>query len=82
MLINVLDLEIVCPSEAWRSFEGRCYRLLTDYHNMDECRDDCVDYGGDIASVHSMAENDFITEELVRRRPKRGGERVRKHDVG
>jgi len=67
--------ELVCPSDEWRSFEGHCYRLLTDYHSMEECREDCnYDHGGDIASVHSLAENDFITT-FVQERPVRGGER-------
>ena len=68
------------PGEGSVYKKGAVLEAVDDFlDTLDECRDDCGDYGGDIASVHSMAENDFITEELVRRRPKRGGERVREN---
>jgi len=63
---------IVCPDKTWRKFENYCYHLLTDKTSMTGCRQDCVQLGGDLASIHSSDENEFVTS-LIRDRPTRGG---------
>ena len=30
--------DVVCPPGGWRKFEGRCYKLLTDYNQNTLCR--------------------------------------------
>ena len=30
--------DVVCPPDGWRKFEGRCYKLLTDYNQNSVCR--------------------------------------------
>ena len=67
-------VDVVCP-EGWTEFEGRCYSLLTNYHDITECRGECRDQGGDLASIHSMRENDFVAN-FIQSRPSRGGEKV------
>ena len=73
---SVLSSEVVCP-ESWRRLDGHCYSLLTGYHEMEVCRADCHHLGGDLASVHSRRENEFLAD-LIRNRPVRGGEKVRR----
>ena len=63
-----------CP-EGWTKFEDRCYSLVTDYHDITVCRDQCRAQGGDLASIHSQRENDFVAN-FIQSRPSRGGEKV------
>mgnify|MGYP002058207292 CR=1 FL=1 len=63
-----------CP-EGWTKFEGRCYSLVTNYHDITVCRKHCRAQGGDLASIHSQRENDFVAN-FIQSRPSRGGEKV------
>ena len=68
------EVAVVCP-EGWTKFEGRCYSLVTNYHDISVCRDQCRAQGGDLASIHSQRENDFVAN-FIQSRPSRGGEKV------
>jgi len=48
--------------------------LVIDYTNIEECRSDCRKEGGDLASIHSMEENDFIRS-FLDKRPEREGKK-------
>ena len=63
-----------CP-EGWTKFEDRCYSRVTDYHDITVCRKHCRAQGGDLASIHSQRENDFVAN-FIQSRPSRGGEKV------
>ena len=39
---------------------------------MTECRQECLQLGGDIVSIHSEEENEFVTS-LIRKRPAQDG---------
>ena len=67
-------MAVDCP-EGWTKFEGRCYSLVTNYHDITVCRDHCRAQGGDLASIHSQRENDFVAN-FIQSRPSRGGEKV------
>lgn len=41
-------------------FDGHTYWLCTDSHNWDEARAECQSAGGDLASINSAAEQDFL----------------------
>ena len=63
-----------CPrASGWKGFRDKCYRLLTDYKDMNKCRADCQRLGGELASVHSEEENNFIWG-MEDRRPERNVE--------
>ena len=36
--ITATPPDVVCPPGGWRKFEGRCYKLLTDYNQITLCR--------------------------------------------
>jgi len=52
-----------CP-EGWIQFENNCYINLDNskagYHDIRGCRGECSSMGGSLASVHSLAEDNFI----------------------
>ena len=62
----------MCPDKTWSKYEKHCYHLLTDKNNMSSCRQECVQLGGDLASIHSLEENKFISN-LISKRPPRHG---------
>ncbi|MFN9939777.1 MAG: C-type lectin domain-containing protein, partial [bacterium] len=49
-----------CPGE-WKLFEGHCYLLVKKYVNWTEGEKDCKNKGGHLASIHSAAENNFVS---------------------
>ena len=57
----------MCPDKTWSKYEKHCYHLLTDKNTVDDCRQECVQLGGDLASIHSVEENEFVTS-LIRDR--------------
>ena len=50
-----------CP-ESWYEFSSNCYKLLDELLTWQDAEDKCVEYGGNLASIHSSEENDFIVE--------------------
>jgi hypothetical protein len=53
--------ETICPS-GWIEFESHCYQFRPNSQNWSRAHSDCMDAGGNLASVHSQAENDFISD--------------------
>uniref|UniRef100_A0A4W6DAV1 Neurocan n=1 Tax=Lates calcarifer TaxID=8187 RepID=A0A4W6DAV1_LATCA len=52
----------------WRKFHGHCYRYFTRRHTWEDAEKDCREHSGHLASIHSLAEQNFI----------RGGWRLRR----
>eukprot|EP00092_Neocalanus_flemingeri_P011756 GFUD01012678.1.p1 GENE.GFUD01012678.1~~GFUD01012678.1.p1 ORF type:complete len:195 (+),score=33.74 GFUD01012678.1:118-702(+) len=52
-------VEVSCGND-WTKFSQSCYKLVKDYNDIEVCRKDCKQEGGDLASIHSMEENEFI----------------------
>ena len=48
--------------------------MLSDYHDVEVCREDCREGGGDLASIHDEEENEFVAS-FIMERPVRGGEK-------
>ena len=50
--------------DGWTQFGEFCYKLMdgdhNHYHSMKDCVNDCHLYGGELASIHSQEENNFI----------------------
>ena len=63
---------IDCPDETWSKYKDNCYHLLINKYNRTGCRQECVQLGGDLASIHSQEENEFVTS-LIGARPAREG---------
>jgi len=49
-----------CPDE-WEVFEGYCYLVVMNKVNWTEAEKDCTSKGGHLASIHSAAENNFVS---------------------
>ncbi|XP_076009395.1 neurocan core protein [Genypterus blacodes] len=45
---------------TWRKFHGHCYRYFSRRHTWEDAEKDCREHSGHLASVHSVAEQDFI----------------------
>ncbi|XP_029105110.1 neurocan core protein-like isoform X1 [Scleropages formosus] len=46
---------------GWRKFHGRCYRYFPRRHAWESAEKDCREHSAHLASVHSAAEQDFLT---------------------
>lgn len=59
-------ITIACQS-GWTEFENYCYLpyMFEDRNDWNEAEANCVKLGGHLASVHSDAENSFISIELA-----------------
>ena len=58
-MLHCFILEEHCEDD-WKIFKQSCYKLVMNYSDIEECRQDCKNQGADLASVHSKEENDFI----------------------
>ncbi|XP_061681937.1 neurocan core protein [Syngnathoides biaculeatus] len=45
---------------AWRKFHGHCYRYFSRRHTWEDAEKDCREQSGHLASIHSVAEQNFI----------------------
>ncbi|KAK1879625.1 Lactose-binding lectin l-2 [Dissostichus eleginoides] len=48
-----------CPS-LWTSFDGRCYKYIGTQATWARAELQCVSQGGNLVSIHSRAEEDFV----------------------
>ncbi|XP_056459279.1 neurocan core protein [Gadus chalcogrammus] len=46
---------------TWRKFHGHCYRYFSRRHTWEDGEKDCREHSGHLASVHSLAEQRFIS---------------------
>lgn len=54
-----------CPP-GWDRFNQSCYQHITQPRNWTSARSHCLVFGGDLASIHSPSENDFVSEILTK----------------
>lgn len=59
-LQQVLALLGRLDQSGWSLFEGKYYKALSETRSWDASRQECQNLGGDLASIHSSSENDFI----------------------
>ncbi|XP_060890789.1 aggrecan core protein-like [Labrus mixtus] len=45
---------------TWRKFHGHCYRHFSRRHTWEDAEKDCREHSGHLASIHSIAEQNFI----------------------
>ncbi|XP_041648237.1 neurocan core protein-like [Cheilinus undulatus] len=45
---------------TWRKFHGHCYRYFSQRHTWEDAEKDCREHSGHLASIHSLAEHNFI----------------------
>eukprot|EP00092_Neocalanus_flemingeri_P023740 GFUD01025751.1.p1 GENE.GFUD01025751.1~~GFUD01025751.1.p1 ORF type:complete len:363 (+),score=91.37 GFUD01025751.1:86-1090(+) len=64
--IEKKDVEVSCSS-AWSLFHGHCYTLLSDYNDIEMCREDCSKGEGVLASIHGQKENEFVASLIMDR---------------
>jgi hypothetical protein len=53
-----------CP-DGWYEYEGSCYQLQQGLTGVEEYRLVCQALGGDLVSIHSQEENDFVVALLA-----------------
>ncbi|KAM4629277.1 neurocan core protein [Polymixia lowei] len=46
---------------TWRKFHGHCYRYFSRRHTWEDAEKDCREHNGHLASIHSPAEQNFIS---------------------
>lgn len=50
-----------CPNQEWVDFGSNCYRVERLSRSFPEAKFDCNDRGGNVVSIGSQAEMEFIT---------------------
>ncbi|XP_042273330.1 neurocan core protein isoform X3 [Thunnus maccoyii] len=45
---------------TWRKFHGHCYRYFSRRHTWEDAEKDCREHSGHLASIHSLAEQNFV----------------------
>nr|QNH72458.1 toxin candidate TRINITY_DN21905_c3_g5_i1.p1 [Ceriantheomorphe brasiliensis] len=58
-LLLVSIIESSCPG-GWHSWKGKCYRAVKWRNTWFGARGHCKKMGGELVSIHSMAENNFV----------------------
>mgnify|MGYP001553615881 CR=1 FL=1 len=56
---NVLLTGDTCDC-GWEMYEGNCYSSFTSYDNHSAAQEYCRSMGANLASIHSLGENDFV----------------------
>jgi len=61
---NTMNGTCIGCTEGWSQFGESCYKLIDNdgqhYYGKKECEEDCHLAGGQLASIHSEEENDFV----------------------
>lgn len=57
------NVKVECDP-SWQPFQGHCYRLQAEKRSWQESKRACLRGGGDLLSIHSMAELEFITKQI------------------
>nr|5AO6_A Chain A, C-TYPE MANNOSE RECEPTOR 2 [Homo sapiens]5AO6_B Chain B, C-TYPE MANNOSE RECEPTOR 2 [Homo sapiens] len=57
------NVKVECEP-SWQPFQGHCYRLQAEKRSWQESKKACLRGGGDLVSIHSMAELEFITKQI------------------
>jgi hypothetical protein len=48
-----------CPN-GWQEFGSHCYLYISQTRTWNNSNNDCISQGGNLASIQSKAENDFV----------------------
>ncbi len=51
----------VCPG-GWKMYDGHCYQLSMNISTWEDAEADCYNKGGHLASIHSLKENNFVSQ--------------------
>ena len=66
LIFNILEAKAVeCPYK-WKPFEGNCYLHLEKRGIWEDQNQRCQKKGGNLTSVHSQAEENFIFNDLCK----------------
>ncbi|XP_033972235.1 ladderlectin-like [Trematomus bernacchii] len=69
-----------CPS-YWFSFNGRCYKYFNTETTWADAELYCVSQGGNLVSIHSRAEENFVQFLIKRSDPAEGLTWIGLHDI-
>lgn len=64
-LVQVLNLLQTLDLSDWQAFQGAYYKYDNTPRNFADSRAFCQSLGAEAASVHSLAENEFVTDLIV-----------------
>ena len=52
--------------DGWYRYGNSAFKLFQKRKNWEEARNDCQSFGGDLASITSSHENEFLKDVLVK----------------
>lgn len=64
-LLQVLNLLQTLDLSGWQLFQGSYYKYDDTERTFADSRTFCQSFGAEVASVHSLAENEFVTDLIV-----------------
>ena len=63
-LNSFFNLDDACPS-PWKHFEGFCYMISRNEYFWNDASLACQGEGGNLASIHSKEENNFVKSKFL-----------------
>ncbi|KAI9548483.1 hypothetical protein NQZ68_007339 [Dissostichus eleginoides] len=72
--------QCTCPS-YWFSFNGRCYKYFNTETTWADAELYCVSQGGNLVSIHSREEEDFVKFLIKSSDPAEGATWIGLHDI-
>lgn len=49
---------------SWQPFQSNCYRLVGEKKTWQEAKKTCLRSGGDLVSIHTLSELEFVTKQI------------------
>lgn len=49
---------------SWQSFQSNCYRLVGEKKSWQDAKKTCLRSGGDLVSIHTLSELEFVTKQV------------------
>lgn len=57
------EVKVDCEP-SWQPFQSNCYRLVGEKKSWQEAKKTCLRSGGDLVSIHTLSELEFVTKEI------------------
>ncbi|XP_069808937.1 C-type mannose receptor 2 isoform X1 [Dendropsophus ebraccatus] len=62
--VEPVEPDVVKCDSGWQSYGTNCYRLTSEKKNWQEARKTCVRSEGNLVSIHSLLELEFVTKQI------------------
>uniref|UniRef100_A0A8C5T8B6 C-type lectin domain-containing protein n=1 Tax=Malurus cyaneus samueli TaxID=2593467 RepID=A0A8C5T8B6_9PASS len=61
---DIIEERLISCTDGWWPYAGHCYSIHRDPKTWEDALSSCKEQGGDLASVHNIAEHSFLVSQL------------------